>query len=266
MVTVFDKYRSKIRVGNRFGGEIMADRNLALAASVAAGALVISSCTIAVAGDLSLPRHSPPPPIYPVSPWTGFYIGGHFGGAATSDSIEFWGGGGPDNGPIHPSGKIGGLQAGYNWQMLPHWLIGIEEELSFTSVNGSQDSGFWNIKHNWYDTLDARLGYVLPVGWGNLLVYAKGGAAWMNGDYYGGDIVPGGNPGTYSLTRSGWNIGAGVEYLLAPHWSVKAEYAFLNFQKEQIPSTAVWASENHINEFKVGVNYHFTPGILFGRW
>jgi opacity protein-like surface antigen len=243
----------------------MGDRNWVLAA-VAAGALVISCCAIASAGDLPLPKRSAPPPV-PVSPWTGFYIGGHFGGATTTDSITFFQGqGGPDNGPINPSGKIGGLQAGYNWQVLPHWLVGFEEELSFTSVNGSQDNGFWNIKHNWYDTLDARLGYVLPVGWGNWLVYAKGGAAWLNGGYYGGNIVPGNAPGTYNLTRSGWNVGAGVEYLLAPNWSVKAEYAFLKFKLEQIADTAVWAADAHVNEFKVGVNYHFMPGALFGRW
>jgi outer membrane immunogenic protein len=57
----------------------------------------------------------------------------------------------------------------------------------------------------------------------------------------------------------------GAEFLVAPRWSVKAEYNFLAFGKDNIPVIGATA-DTQVNQFKVGVNYHFIPGMLFGRW
>src|SRR5262249_16227227 len=120
-----------------------------------------------------------------------------------------------------PSGFLGGVQAGYNYQVAPNWLIGIEEEFSGTSASGSAFN--FHSDHNWYDTLSGRLGYVM----GPWLLYAKAGAAWMNADY----SVPG---ASINVTRSGWNVGGGGEYMLAPQWSAKAEYNFLDFGRDDL--------------------------------
>jgi outer membrane immunogenic protein len=223
----------------------MVNRKLGFANAVAVGALAVSFGTGASAADL--PRRPPPPMMVPVSPWTGFYIGAHIGGVSASESVDFVG-------STNPSGVTGGLQGGYNWQIAPAWLVGIEEEVSFTNASGSL-LGFQS-NHNWYDTVDARLGYILPwVGW---MVYGKAGAAWMNADY----SVPG---FSVNQTRSGWNVGVGAEYMVAPQWSVKAEYNFLDFGKDNIALFGVGV-DTQVNQFKVGVNYHFMPGPLFGRW
>jgi len=185
----------------------------------------------------------------PVYNWNGFYVGGHFGGVSSKETVT-------DDGvsfSTNPSGVLGGLQAGYNYQIAPNWMIGIEGELSWTSASGS-NFGFHS-DHNWYDTLDARLGYVMPSGW---LLYAKGGAAWMNADY----SVP---RASVSETRSGWNIGGGAEFMLAPQWSAKAEYNFLDFGRDNIGFLGVGV-DTQVHEFKIGVNYHWVPGTLFGRW
>jgi outer membrane autotransporter protein len=215
------------------------------ATAVAVGALAVSIGTSASAADL--PRRPPPPIVVPVSPWSGFYIGAHVGGVSASESVDFVG-------STNPSGVIGGLQAGYNWQIAPTWLVGFEEEISFTNASGSVN-GFTS-NHNWYDTVDGRLGYILPGGW---LLYGKAGVAWTNIDYS--------VPGFFSAndTRTGWNVGIGAEYLVAPQWSVKAEYSYLDFGKDNIPGT-VNGVDTQVNQFKVGVNYHFLPGTLFGRW
>jgi outer membrane immunogenic protein len=225
-------------------GKDMVNTKLAFANAVAVGALAMSFGTAAVAADL--PKRAPAV-VVPVSPWTGFYVGAHIGGASSSESVDFVG-------STDPSGFLGGLQAGYNWQLAPAWLVGIEGELSWTNASGSVP-GFQS-NHNWYDTFDARLGYILP--WSGWMVYGKAGAAWMNVDY----SVPGFG---VNQTRAGWNVGVGAEYLIAPHWSVKAEYSFLDFGKDNIPVFGVGA-DTQVNQFKVGVNYHFAPGSLFGRW
>jgi len=231
---------------NQFGGEGMVSGKLAFANAVAAGALALSFCTCAAAADLT--RRPPPPLMQPIYTWNGFYVGGHFGGVTTNESAN--------DGLItvnpDPSGALGGVQAGYNYQIAPNWLIGIEGELSWTGANGS--SGGLQSDHNWYDTLDGRLGYVM----GSWLLYAKGGAAWMNADY----SIPG---LSVNVTRDGWNIGAGVEFMLAPQWSAKAEYNFLDFGKDNIFPIAATV-DTQVHQFKVGVNYHFVPGTLFGRW
>jgi outer membrane immunogenic protein len=219
----------------------MMNRKVGFANAVAVGALAVSFGTAASAADL--PRRPPPPMI--VSPWTGFYAGAHIGGVSSSESVDF-------GGSTDPSGVTGGVQGGYNMQIAPAWLVGIEEEISFTNASGSFP-GFQS-NHNWYDTFDARLGYILP--WHGWMVYGKAGAAWMNADY----AVPG---LTVNATRSGWNVGVGAEYMVAPQWSVKAEYNYLDFGKDNISGAAI---DTQVNQFKVGVNYHFVPGTLFGRW
>jgi outer membrane immunogenic protein len=179
------------------------------------------------------------------SPWTGFYIGAHVGGVTSDETV--------DGLSTNPGGVTGGLQGGYNWQIAPAWLVGIEGELSWTNADGTSIDGVKSA-HNWYDTVDARLGYILP--WRGWMVYGKAGAAWMNQDL----SVP---HFTESVTRSGWNVGVGAEYLIAPQWSVKAEYNYLDFGKDTTPNFVV---DTQVNQFKVGVNYHFLPGTLFGRW
>ena len=224
---------------------------LAVANTVAASALAIAICAPANAADISRRPPPPPPPLMqPIYGWNGFYVGGHVGGAAvsedvTDDFVTF---------STNPSGVLGGLQAGYNFQIAPYWLLGIEGELSWTSASATTFE--FHSHHNWYDTLDGRLGYVM----GPWLLYGKGGAAWMNADFS--------EPfRSISVTRTGWNVGAGVEFMFSPQWSAKAEYTFLDFGTENLGFPLADVNvKTQVNEFKVGVNYHWLPGTLFGRW
>ena len=217
----------------------MMNRKMTFANAVAAGALAVSFGTSASAADLSGRA-----PVSVSGPWSGFYVGAHVGGVTSSETV---------NGlSTDPSGVTGGLQAGYNFKIAPLWLLGIEGELSWTKADGTADG--LKSSHNWYDTLDARVGYILP--WRGWMLYGKAGAAWMNEDLS--------NPRfTDNLTRSGWNVGVGAEYMIAPQWSVKAEYNYLDFGKD---NTAHFVADTRVNQFKAGVNYHFAPGTLFGRW
>ena len=90
----------------------------------------------------------------------------------------------------NPSGVIGGLEAGYDYQFSPNWLVGAELELSWTTASGNFNfitttpagaiaSGIFNSNHHWYDTFTGRVGYVIS----DWVLYAKGGAAWINADY-----------------------------------------------------------------------------------
>jgi opacity protein-like surface antigen len=187
---------------------------LALVNTVAASVLAVSFSTAALAADMS---GGPAPVGY--AGWSGLYAGGFLGTADQNGS-------GSNN-------TVWGLQAGYNHRLEAKWLIGAEGELGWTS--GSR----------FFDTLDAKLGYVL----GPWMLYVKGGGAWEGS-------TDGGN----STTQSGFSVGGGVEYMFARNWSAKAEYEHLDFGS----SGGHNGNSNTVNEFKVGVNYHFAPGTIFG--
>jgi len=102
--------------------------------------------------------------------------------------------------------------------------------------------------HNWYATLTGRVGYA----WDNWLWYVKGGAAWSDMEYRFGGF------GTLSDTRVGWTVGTGVEWALAPQWSAKLEYNFLDFGKDTFNFAARPVDvDTHVHLVKAGINYRF---------
>jgi outer membrane autotransporter protein len=199
-----------------------------------------------------------PPPVPVVYNWTGFYVGANFGAATVSEDVATpLGTASPD-----PSGAIGGGQIGYNFQLAPAWLVGIEGDIDGTSVKGTANvvgagtAMSLESDHNWYATVTGRLGYVT----GAWLFYAKGGVAWLNADEQ--LSVNSGIAGTQSIsaTRTGWTAGAGVEYLFSPKWSAKVEYDYLGFDNHDLNFTSLGiatTAKSDVNEFKVGLNYHF---------
>jgi Outer membrane protein beta-barrel domain len=70
--------------------------------------------------------------------WSGVYIGAHLGGAW--QSAPDWTYFNPNNGArfsLTPGGNLGaagGLQGGYNWQLVPGWLLGVEGDISWISL------------------------------------------------------------------------------------------------------------------------------------
>jgi opacity protein-like surface antigen len=200
-------------------------------------------------------------PAAPDYHWAGLYFGANFGGVFnTEDTTNSLG-----VSATNPSGVLGGVQFGYNYLLAPHWLVGVEGDLGWTSAQGKTNfidpAGTAALSvtsdHNWYDTADARLGYVT----GPLMLYAKGGAAWMNADYRL-EVDSGVNGATVlSANRSGWNAGIGLEYMLGKRWSAKLEYDHLDFGSSTLGFATPFGNgvsfKTEINQVKAGVNYHF---------
>src|ERR1700710_3045525 len=106
----------------------------------------------------------------PIYNWTGFYIGGHLGGAFAGD-----------NSLTGNSGRfLGGVQGGADYQFAPSWVAGIEAQYSWL---GSNNGGvvfpggvLVTSNSNQLGSVTGRLGYT----WGPALLYAKGGYAWRD--------------------------------------------------------------------------------------
>lgn len=218
-------------------------------AFVLAAVMGFGGAQAASAADMPVKAHpmTPPPVAYN---WTGFYVGGHAGfarSASDNSTADLTTGGiffAPPGLPFDTrgSGFLGGAQVGYNWQFNQRWLIGIEGDISGTRVNGSQTynptppgttfavgPSFVTMSRDvdWLASLRGRLGLT----WDRWLVYGTGGVAWSHAAYFGQDSRVSGaflDTASFSKTTPGWVAGAGLEYGLAPNWSMRAEYLYYN--------------------------------------
>jgi outer membrane immunogenic protein len=94
---------------------------------------------------------------------------------------------------------------------------------------------------DWFGTVRGRLGYAL----GNTLIYATGGFAYggvrsafsytdnatgVIATKSGTTTIATGTHGTASssTTQTGWVAGAGIEYKIAPNWTLKGEYQYID--------------------------------------
>jgi len=211
----------------------------------------------ALAADLG-PRSYSSAPVFaaPLYNWTGFYIGGHLGGAFSA--------GNNFNGLVlsdHDARFFGGVQAGADWQFAPNWVVGAEGQYSWlgkNNVNAVFPSGFvYNNNQRGLGSITGRVGYAA----GPALFYIKGGYAYSDNRE---TLSFGGVPIAFVLDgghSNGWTVGGGVEYLFAPNWSAKAEYQYYDFGNSRFlaPAELVPFGSFHNDEhtLKAGVNYRF---------
>lgn len=90
---------------------------------------------------------APPPPPAPVYSWTGFYVGLNAGYGWGEPSYNFDGDNGAGrewlfllnstSGSFDTSGFVGGGQIGYNWQINQTWVAGLETDINYADVHGS---------------------------------------------------------------------------------------------------------------------------------
>jgi outer membrane immunogenic protein len=151
------------------------------------------------------------------------------------------------------NGTIGGLQAGYNWQMA-NYLAGLEADIQISDQKGSSSStdlfpttvppvdGIAAITHTerllWFGTVRGRVGAIFD----RWLVYGTGGLAYgaLKTD---GTAIATGSPGcspvvgcpfqplanwTNTSINLGWTIGAGIEGAVNNYWTLKVEYLYVD--------------------------------------
>jgi outer membrane immunogenic protein len=98
-----------------------------------------------------------------------------------------------------------------------------------------------------------------------MLVYAKGGGAWVRDNYTLTDVT-GTTLTAASTNPSGWTIGGGIEWAVAGNWTAFAEYNYLDFGTRGVSFTSNTSGltfpiniKQNINSFSFGINYRFGP-------
>jgi outer membrane immunogenic protein len=229
--------------------------NIATRKFLLASAGLIILTAPAAAADMTARSYKAPPapaPLATVYNWTGFYIGGHVGGA--------WAG----NNTLQSNGGrfLGGVQAGADYQFNPNWVVGLEGQYSWLASTNSGGfafpvAGVATENTRGLGSATARVGWT----WGPGLLYAKGGYAFADRSL---GVTVAGVPAPFAATgnsKSGWTVGGGLEYMFAPSWSVKGEYQYYNFGNTTFAAGPPALVGNRFRDdehtVKVGVNYRF---------
>jgi len=157
-------------------------------------------------------------------------------------------------------GIVGGGQIGFNYQLSPMFVAGLETDFQGTGIGG----GFVARRTPWLGTVRGRLG-VTPFS-APVMLYATGGFAY--GRFNFGPFPTG---GTVGKIATGWTLGGGAEYAFTPNWSVKAEYLFTNIGANFPggPFNATVTQRVHDHLVRVGVNYRFgwgAPSTVVARY
>jgi outer membrane immunogenic protein len=243
---------------------------------LAAGALALALPATALAADIPVRRA--PPVVAPVYySWTGCYIGGNVGVAWRGHDgwrddrfgLAF------DNDNDNGRFMVGG-QVGCNYQF-DRFVIGAEWDADWT---GNRDRDFAARLPNgqtivasssssaWVSTLAARFG----VAFDRVLLYGKAGVGWVGAE---GDVtIANLNTGRAIVlsgggSRTGWVVGAGVEWAVYENWSVKLEYDFLGRSGDTftvplgspfLAGDTFHTGDRNIQMVKLGVNWRFNWG------
>lgn len=206
------------------------------------------------------------------------------------------------NTSLRNQGGAGGGQVGYNVEF-GSFVVGVEADITgfFSNNKGTTFSGLIpspafpafplpqsaNVSRSldYVGTGRGRIGYlVLP----NVMLFATGGVAYGDTKVTVGITQTSAQPGVvsdatpvvgkHSSVEVGYTVGGGVEWMLSPGWSVKADYSYydLGRVRSQLPtitsiglagsavpggvfssSTARVSTRFDGSIVKAGLNYHF---------
>jgi outer membrane immunogenic protein len=234
--------------------------------------------------------------------WKGFYaganVGGAFGGSNARTTTVFDPSGyffASDIPQIAAAGKhdigldgfTGGVQIGYNATAGKTFMIGGEFDFGGLNLESTKTDGAvyastppasfsitQKVSSAWLLTARPRIG----ITHGKALIYGTGGLAVTNihdrvlfTDNDENALEGGGR----NENKAGWVAGAGIEYQVKSHWSLKGEYLYAKFGKVSATSTNLIATASggaatsfptnvfthsadlHANIIRVGLNYRF---------
>jgi outer membrane immunogenic protein len=242
-------------------------------------ALSVAGGTAALAADFPPPVAPSPATYVPIAPpypynWSGFYIGGNLGaswnspGSAT-DTL------GSTFGTTTNTSFLGGGQVGVNYELWSFFVIGAEVMFDWlpntqntvnvtntTITPGTTNTTAVTLNNRWVTMATGKLAYA----WDRVLLYGKGGGAWVGTSSPGLTVnnVPASFTSTSNNSNFGATVGLGVEWAFAGNWSARAEWDAILLQNQRFTvsgsafgTDTITANNRSINMFTAALNYKF---------
>jgi outer membrane immunogenic protein len=215
--------------------------------------LAVAAVSSAFAFGAAAADLQPLPPAPVGTSWSGFYFGGNLGAAfdpndpsikdlsAEQDlSLKF----------SNETELMGGAQAGYNWQM-GGWVVGLEGDVDFAK----------NI--NYLASARGRVGWAL----GSWLPFATAGVAFIDANNDFSVVSADDGPFNFNTgsTDTGFVVGGGLDYKIAPQLSLGVEGLYYGFGSDTTHLTAgdepfVLKEDEDFGVVRGRLNYHFDSG------
>jgi outer membrane immunogenic protein len=234
--------------------------------------------TAALAADFP-PPYAPPPAYIPAAPpylynWSGFYIGGNLGAGWSNagSAIDTFA---STFGTTTSTSFLGGGQVGVNYEFWSFFVIGAEAMFDWlpntqnivnvtntTLVPGTTNTAAVTLNNRWATMATVKLGYA----WDRLLLYGKGGGAWVGTSSPGLTVnnVPAAFTSTGNNNNFGATLGLGVEWAFAGNWSARAEWDAILLQNQSVTvsgsafgTDTITVKNGSINMFTAALNYKF---------
>ncbi len=170
---------------------------------------------------------------------------------------------------------IGGGHIGFNYQ-INQWVLGLEGTVDGTSLSKTTVvtfpgafGGGGTLTARTTSDIQGSIRGRLGVAFDRALIYATGGVAFgglntnlsLNGFDAAG--VPFFASTNRSSTRTGWTVGAGIQYAVTNNWSIRAEYRYTDFgtirRDAVFPGGGFFNGHRRFaeNQVQVGVSYKF---------
>lgn len=182
--------------------------------------------------------------------WTGFYLGLDGGGAFAAQDIGLNGSfanlGNPGSFSSNASGGVGGIHGGFNYQIAPAWVWGIEGRFAATGLRSSITDAAGNTVATslpWEGSVVGRLGFV-PAD-PRLMFYGLGGVAF--GDIKQSATIPTVTAFSTDNVHTGWTAGAGIEYAFTNNLIGGLEYRYVNLGSHGICDPAAGCAAFNAN-------------------
>lgn len=158
--------------------------------------------------------------------WTGFYAGAHLGGIWSGTRWDSFAGAPFD---LNGGSVIGGVQAGYNYQIdsfvlggeLGVGALGLSAKGQCSTTAGSECRS----RQSWVVDARAKAGYAFD----RLLVYGTAGIAFSEFRHDQTRVLA---QDWGRTSRVGWTAGLGLEYAVTSNWSAGLEWKHYDFGSE----------------------------------
>ncbi len=224
---------------------------------LSASLIAIAASSSAFAAD-AIVSEEPVPFVAPVFSWGGAYIGGEIGWGWGRGKLD----GDADNyAEFKPNGFLGGVYAGYNFDLGNNVILGIDGNFDYNDLKESQDYLSGGVrpvqtslesKLEWSGAVRARAGYAID----RFMPYIAGGVAF--GHVKNSVIIGGSTSYSDSQTLTGWTAGAGIDYAATDNITLRLEYRYTDFgNKDFGVDDFSTRGSFKTNDIRLGIAYKF---------